>query len=84
MDGLQAKNMMLGHNGLVPMSGKVFRGPDGLNVTDGPYAETNEIIGGYVLLTADNLEQAMDAARACPGLNYKMAVELRPVIQCNG
>lgn len=80
MDSLKAKYEVLSTNGLAN-TGKVLRGPKGSIVTDGPYAETNEVVGGYVLITADSFDDAVEAARACPGLDYQMAVEVRPVIQ---
>ena len=80
MESLRARNMVLGTNGLDP-TGKVLRGAKGLSVTDGPYAEAKEIVGGYVLITADNLDDAVAAARDCPGLAYAMTVEVRAVIQ---
>ena len=79
MKGLSDKGMVVGTNGLEG-TGKVLRGPRGVSTTDGPYPEAKEIVGGYVLITADNLEQAVEAARDCPGLNFHMAVEVRPVI----
>jgi hypothetical protein len=83
MKSLRAKRMVVGTNGLEG-TGKVLRGSHGLSVTDGPYAETHEIIGGYVLIEADNLEAAVDAARNCPGLGYQMTVEVRPIRPMSG
>lgn len=80
MEGLMAKHQVLATNGLVPTAGKVLRGPKGLSETDGPYIETNEIVGGYVLLAARNFEEAVAAGRSCPGLDYAMSVEVRPVM----
>lgn len=79
METIKAKHEVLGTNGLAPTAGKVVRGPN-LTETDGPYVESKEVIGGYVLITASSLEEATAAARACPGLAYGMAVEVRPVI----
>ena len=78
MQGLSAQGMVVGTNGL-EITGKVLRGPRGATITDGPYPEAKEIVGGYVLITADNLDQAIEAARDCPGLGMGMAVEVRPV-----
>ena len=78
MDTMGAKGMVLSTNGL-ELSGKVLRGSRGLSITDGPYAEAKEVIGGYVLIAASNLEEAIEAARGCPGLDYHMAVEVRPI-----
>jgi hypothetical protein len=36
--------------------------------TDGPHVETKEIIGGFMVVTAKNLEEAIQVARECPGL----------------
>jgi hypothetical protein len=51
--------------------GKVMRG-NGANmrVTDGPYSETKEILGGYYLIEVESYERAMDHARDCPHLEY--------------
>lgn len=35
---------------------------------DGPFVEVKELVGGYMILTADSLEQATEVAQACPGL----------------
>lgn len=80
MDRMRDDGALLGSNGLAP-TGKVLRGPRGASVTDGPYAEGKEIVGGYVLLQADSLDQAVEYARECPGLDHPMAVEVRPVMQ---
>lgn len=60
---------------------QIVRGRRGEMVTDGPYLEAKEIIGGYVLITADNFDHALDIVRKCPGLEWGMGVEVRPVIQ---
>lgn len=78
MKGLQVKNMVVATNGL-ETTGKVLRGSRGAIITDGPYPESKEIVGGYVLIAADNEDQAIEAARDCPGLDHGMVVEVRPV-----
>jgi hypothetical protein len=35
---------------------------------DGPFVEIKELVGGYMIVTAASLDEAMDVARACPGL----------------
>ena len=47
-------------------------------VTDGPFAETKETLGGYYLLDVENLDDAIEAAGRCPGARYG-TIELRPV-----
>jgi hypothetical protein len=51
----------------------------GKTVTDGPYAEAKEIIGGYFLVAAANLDQALDIAQQCPILDNEGTVEVRPL-----
>lgn len=80
MDGLQKQGRVAATNGL-ENSGKVLRGPIGETViTDGPFAEGKEVVGGYVLLHPSTLDDAVAAARACPGLDSRMIVEVRPVV----
>ena len=47
-------------------------------VTDGPYAETKEALGGYYLLECASMDEALDWAAKIPGTAYG-AVEVRPV-----
>ena len=47
-------------------------------VTDGPFAETKEQLGGFYLLTCENLDQAIDLAAKIPGA-HRGSVEIRPV-----
>lgn len=80
MGELYAKRIVVATNGLEP-TGKILREPGGAVITDGPYAETKEIVGGYILINAASLDEAVEIARGCPGLNYRLAVEVRPVKQ---
>lgn len=83
MDDMKAKGIVQGTGGL-DITGKVLRGRRGAVLTDGPYAEAKEIVGGYVLISAASLEAAVEVARDCPGLDYAMAVEVRPVRKVGG
>jgi hypothetical protein len=47
-------------------------------VTDGPFAETREQLGGYYLLDVENLDEAIKWAHRCPGVKYG-TIELRPI-----
>jgi hypothetical protein len=49
-------------------------------VTDGPFAETREQLGGYYLVNAKNLDEAIDIAGRIPGAR-KGTVEIRPVVE---
>lgn len=49
-------------------------------VTDGPFAETREQLGGYFLVDAKNLDEAIEIAGQIPGAR-KGTVEVRPVVE---
>lgn len=52
---------------------------DGRRVTtDGPFAETREVLGGYYILECNDLDTALDAAAACPASTYGK-IEVRPI-----
>jgi len=48
--------------------------------TDGPFLEPKEIIGGYVILRAEDLDEAIELARECPLLEH-CEIYVRPVVQ---
>jgi hypothetical protein len=52
-------------------------------VTDGPFAETHEQLGGYFLIEAKNLDEAIAVAARIP-MARKGTVEVRPVIEISG
>ena len=58
------------------------RGADGgLSVTDGPFLETKEVLGGYYLIEAGDLDEAISLAGHVPELKSSHgAVEVRPVV----
>ncbi len=58
--------------------GKIVSGKDRI-VSDGPFAESKEAIGGYFLLDVATMDEALAIARECPGLPYGIRVEVRPV-----
>lgn len=59
--------------------GKIVSGQNGRVVSDGPFAESKETIGGYFLLNVASMDEAVAIARECPGLAYGLRVEVRPV-----
>ena len=62
-------------------TGKIVSGKNGRIVADGPFAESKEAIGGYFLLQVDDLDEAVEIAKACPVLEYGSSVEVRPVAE---
>jgi hypothetical protein len=59
--------------------GKVVSGKERA-VSDGPFAESKEAIGGYFLLDVATMNEALTIAKECPGLPYGIRVEVRPVL----
>ena len=49
--------------------------------TDGPFAETKEILGGFYLLEADDLDAALEIAARIPAARMGGAVEVRPLVE---
>lgn len=79
---LNAKGQFLATAPLQPVSTATsVRVRDGKRlVTDGPFAETRECLGGYYLVNARNLDDAIDIAGRIPGARVG-TVEIRPVLE---
>lgn len=65
-------------NRLVPGEGKVVKANN--VVTDGPYMEIKESIGGYAIVKANSFDEAAEIAKGCPVLAYGGNVEVREVM----
>jgi len=76
-DGLAAQRKV-SHGQPLALDGRVVSGPEG-RVTDGPFAEAKEVVGGYIMLTVESLDEATAIARQCPGLPHGLTVEVRPL-----
>ena len=74
--GLSAQGKVQ-HANPLGVGGRVVTGPRGERVTDGPYAEGKEIVGGYFMLTVADLDEATAIAKQCPGLPLGLTVEVR-------
>jgi hypothetical protein len=49
--------------------------------TDGPFSETKEVLGGFYMLEADNIDRALDVAARIPAARLGGAIEVRPVVE---
>ena len=78
-EGLGARGKVKGAQPL-GAQGRIISGTNGGLVVDGPFAESKESVGGYLLLQADNLDEAVEIARSNPVLKYGITVEVRPVL----
>jgi hypothetical protein len=79
---VQAKGIHLAGEGLYPTpTATTVRVRDGeRNVTDGPFAETKEQLGGFYVLDCKDLDEAIEWAAKIPGAQYG-AIEVRPAIE---
>lgn len=77
-DGLVEDGRLKAGQPLKPL-GKIVSGKNGHSVSDGPFAESKEAVGGYFLVLVEDGDEAVEIARACPALEYGLKVEVRPV-----
>lgn len=61
-------------------SGKVISGAQGRGVTDGPFVESKEGIGGYMILLAESEADAVAVAKSSPTLFHGITIEVRPLL----
>ena len=83
MEGLREKGHLL--DGL-PLSkeGKVVKNRGGI-VTNGPFAEGSEMVGGYLIVSADTIDQAVEISKGCPIFDYAGSfVEVREIMSMDG
>lgn len=77
---LEAKGLWVGGNKLKDEGGLQIIGGDAeARVVDGPYTESKEVIGGYILIEADDYDQATAIAKDCPHLKYGLRIDLREI-----
>ena len=50
-------------------------------ITDGPYADTKEVLGGYFVFEASNLDEVLEVAQRIPAVRLGGAVEVRPLVE---
>ncbi|HEU0237345.1 MAG TPA: YciI family protein [Candidatus Limnocylindrales bacterium] len=82
---LTARGAYLGGEALQPVpTATTVRVRDGrTTTTDGPFAETKEALGGFYLVEARDLDEALELGAACPGAKFG-TVEVRPVVDFSG
>ena len=77
---IEADGKYVGSDKLKDEGGRHLVGTNGdFRVTDGPYAEAKEVIGGYYTISANDYEEAVEISRSCPHLKYGGRIELREV-----
>ena len=81
--GIAAQNKMVGGNGLPFEDSKVVHANK--VVTNGPFGEIKETIGGYIIVKADSVAEAVEFAKGCPVLQGEgNTVEVRKIAKGDG
>jgi hypothetical protein len=71
--------LSVGHQLQGPQTARTVRAA---GVTDGPFIETKEVLGGYSVLDAESMDEAVEIARTWPGVDRGwITIELRPVME---
>lgn len=81
MGGLKEQGKLIGAQPLVT-TGKVVTGTKKV-VTDGPYMEGKEMVGGYVACKANSYDEAVEISKGCPILEHDGIVEVREIKELN-
>jgi hypothetical protein len=79
-EGLKQQGRVKAGQPLGP-EGKTITGNKARAVADGPFAESKEAVGGYLLLLADSFDEAVAIAKTNPTLEYGVSIEVRPVLE---
>ena len=79
-EGLRAQGKAVDGRPLELVS-RVVSGAGGSRVTDGPFSEAKEAVGGYVMLRVSGLNEATEIARRHPGLEHGLIIEVRPMAE---
>ena len=74
---IAAKNKLTDRGNALSSVGKVLRADN--IITDGPYTEIKELIGGYTLVNAESIDEATELAKGCPILSLGGNVEVREI-----
>ena len=78
MGSIAAQNKLVSSGNRLDNDGKVVK--PGNVITNGPYVELKEAIGGYIIISASSLDEAVDVAKGCPILQGGGNVEVRELI----
>jgi hypothetical protein len=81
MGSIAAQNKLVSSGNRLAMGGKVVK-PGGI-ITDGPFVEIKEAIGGYIVVRTETLEEAAELSKDCPILAMGGNVEVRAIVPMN-
>lgn len=78
-DGLNQRGIVRGGRPLA-RTGAMLSREKGEVLVDGPFAESKEVVGGYLIVEVDDLDEAVTIARECPTLQRGIEIEVRPML----
>jgi hypothetical protein len=61
--------------------GVVVSGNNRRTISDGPFADSKEVIGGTLVLDVATMDEAIAIAKGCPSLRYNTNIEVRPITE---
>ena len=80
IDKLQKSNKYVSGEPLLP-GGKLISGANGKNVTDGPYTEGKEVVGGYFIIEAKDYQEAITICKDYPDFGIGGTIQVRQVMK---
>ncbi|MFB9844387.1 YciI family protein [Mucilaginibacter ginsenosidivorans] len=81
MGGIAAQGKMASTGNRLGGEGKTLK--PGNVITNGPYAEIKEMVGGYIIIKSDTIDEATEIAKGCPILTVGGNVEVRDIVPMN-
>ena len=78
MGSIAARNKLVNSGNRLSEEGKVVK--PGSLITNGPYVELKEAIGGYIIIRAESMDEAAEISKGCPILTIGGNVEVRTII----
>lgn len=78
IEGLSKQGVMTAAQPLTP-GGKIVSGKNGSVISDGIAAESKEAVGGFFIVNAPTLEEAVNIARTCPSFEHGTRLEVRQI-----
>jgi hypothetical protein len=80
IDQLAKDNRYVSGEPLLP-GGKLVSGKGGKSVTDGPYTEGKEVVGGYFIVNAKDLDEAISLTKGYPDFDNGGTIQVRQVMK---
>jgi hypothetical protein len=80
VEKLSAEGIYQAGEKLIPAPGKTLTKTAGkIEVHDSPFTEMEEILGGFMIIKADNYDQAIEIAKTCPHMLHNDSLEIRQI-----